>query len=69
MTLDELREIEARHAGKPDDTLAFVGIAKSMTGLPVRPKILEVRADGAKMYGFTLKQVRKLIVWHTTGPM
>lgn len=61
MTIDQLRDAVERNKDKGDDALALTAVGTSMRGLGVRPQILAENGDGTKIYGFTLKQVRKLI--------
>ena len=47
---------------EPDDRdMVMTLVGKTMKGLPVRPKILEHRENGEKIYAFNLKQCRKLV--------
>lgn len=61
MTLGDLRAALERAEGKPDAALALTFVGRSSRGLSVRPMVLEHRADGARVYGVTVAQLRRWV--------
>lgn len=51
----------AENTGRADDHPALTFVSPGPVKLPIRPRLLEHREDGSRVYSATLKQVRKMV--------